>query len=273
MWKPTKNPKIEELTKAHKERAYRLSDLETPVDNGSKLCIWCLDPLVGKRQKWCSEDCVAYALAWGRPQTAHGLIILLERHSNSCSECGLSYSEYLSNAYEKVKKWKWVGKTSFTERYMRAFKRMVPKEIRPEVDHIIPVFKGGQAIGLENVRLVCAPCHKAKTVRDNKARFEQLGSPLKGKPKSEAAKIAMSVSRKGKDTEARKRARKERLYPKLLIPLIATEIKTGKVLEFESIRAAAAALGLQEYNISRVLRGSQGRKQHKGWKFEKKPLP
>lgn len=269
MWKPSQNPVITELTLTHRERVYRLKDLKPIRDGSAKKCIWCLTTLGESRYKWCSEECVANALAWARPQTAHGLRVLLERQDNSCAVCQLSWKDSLAEALAKVRRWSWVQPTKFTERYMRAFRRICSPQTRPEVDHIVGVAIGGQTLGFENVQLLCRVCHKAKTKIDVRTRIALNGSKLKGKPMSDAHKAAMSESRKGFDSDARK-AHREKMYQDLRIEIVATNVKTGEELLFESMEACAKALNLQSSNISRVLTGAQNRKQHKGWKFTKR---
>lgn len=40
-----------------------------------------------------------------------------------------------------------------------------------ECDHLIPISRGGSH-GIENLRVLCIPCHRAKTAADRKPRFE-----------------------------------------------------------------------------------------------------
>ena len=40
-----------------------------------------------------------------------------------------------------------------------------------EIDHEIPLEKGGSAMGQENLKVRCVDCHKAKSDRETKARF------------------------------------------------------------------------------------------------------
>lgn len=40
------------------------------------------------------------------------------------------------------------------------------KPHRLEVDHIVPIYKGGQSLGLENHQAICYTCHKTKTSKD-----------------------------------------------------------------------------------------------------------
>jgi 5-methylcytosine-specific restriction endonuclease McrA len=41
-------------------------------------------------------------------------------------------------------------------------------ENSPETDHIIPIFQGGQSLGLENVQLLCKKCHRVKTTNERR---------------------------------------------------------------------------------------------------------
>lgn len=34
------------------------------------------------------------------------------------------------------------------------------------VDHIIPIFRGGAGVGIENIQVLCVKCHKKKTIRE-----------------------------------------------------------------------------------------------------------
>jgi len=208
------------------------------------------------------------ALSWCAPQSAHGLYALLKRDGKSCSECKLDYTPYLKDAFRKVRGWiVRLPRSYFIERYIRAFRRLVPYELRPEVDHIKAVCFGGQSIGLDNVRILCNKCHKAKTKLDNKARFEALGSPLKGLKRTEECKRKMSKYRQGFDSLARK-AHREKIYATARIPIIAINLITKEERVFQSIREAGKELNLQESNIGRVLSGRQNRTQHKGWTFK-----
>lgn len=274
MFKKSSNPKIEELTKSHRERSYRLSDFKPiKLDGIKKNCIWCLIQLSGNKHKWCSEECVWSALAWARPQSGLGLYVLLNRATNpNCSSCDFSYSLYLEEAERKA--WNYIRYRSL-EKYdprkidylMRVFKRIVPRNRRPEVDHIQAISLEGIALGFDNHQVLCAECHKEKTKRDIKEKFAKNGNPRKGVKFTEKHKQTMSVSRVGFDSENRINAREEHLYPKIRLAIIAVNVQTKEEREFCSSHEAAYALGLQESNISRVLNGKQGRKQHKGWTF------
>ncbi|MFL5785884.1 MAG: HNH endonuclease [Bacteriovoracaceae bacterium] len=49
---------------------------------------------------------------------------------------------------------------------VRSYHRNLKDNKEPEIDHIIPIFKGGMAIGLDNVQILCYSCHKKKTKKD-----------------------------------------------------------------------------------------------------------
>lgn len=57
--------------------------------------------------------------------------------------------------------------------------RIVPAE---EVDHIIPISKGGDMLDMANVQSLCVPCHSKKTAEDKggKAKWgcDANGVPL-----------------------------------------------------------------------------------------------
>lgn len=270
LFKPSVNSIIAELTLTHRGRAYNLADLKSVSLNGTtKNCIWCLAELEGKKYKWCSEECVVYALTWARPQTAYGLYVLLEKQENLCAICHTSWQSPFDTALVKAKRYPGATLSTFIERFMRAFKRLIPDEVRPEIDHVVPIHLNGTALGLENHRILCRPCHRVKTSAELRAKFKKHGSPLKGLKRSEASRAAMSKARKGFDSEARK-VHRPAMYENAKLPIIAINIKTLEEREFSSIIEAATVLDLQACNISRVLSGSQNRTQHKGWKFKLK---
>jgi HNH endonuclease len=57
--------------------------------------------------------------------------------------------------------------TKINKRLMKLLKYKSPTERLPEVDHIVPVYRGGQSIGFENHQAICYTCHKTKTKVDN----------------------------------------------------------------------------------------------------------
>lgn len=272
MYKVSTNPKIEELTRNHKGRSYSLSDLKPlKLDEISKNCIWCLSKLTGNRYKWCSETCIHSALAWGRPSGGHGLYELLIRQDFSCAVCKFLYKSYMENALNKANIHKGYLYPRMRSRkidiLVKIFKRAIPKDFSPEVDHTVPIWLGGQAIGLDNHQILCRQCHKIKTSKESKIRIAMYGHPKKGVKITEKQRQSFSIARKGFDSINRRKHR-DIIYEKRRIKIIAINVFTKEEVTFDSITCAAKYLKLQISNISRVLREDQNRKQHKGWTFK-----
>lgn len=164
MYQKPKNPKIDEITKSYKERMYPLGDLKAIKVDGGRQCIWCLTALKGQQLKWCSPACSNSAMAWGYPQKEHGLQMLLAKQDFKCNGCGFDYMPYLQQITKKVDAN--FLREKINERYMTLLKRKVPADKKPEVDHIVPIYKGGQSLGLANHNILCYSCHKAKTKAD-----------------------------------------------------------------------------------------------------------
>lgn len=262
-----KNPIISELTQSFRERSYSLSNIKLPKEL-RKCCVWCLKPLKGALRRWCGDECVKEALTWGRPQSAHGLYVLLERQKYACAGCGISYCQYFEEAIPLKSVYRNDELKSFQiESLIRKLKRVIPREIRPEVDHVLAIVLGGTALGLENHQVLCAKCHKPKTKKDIQEKFAKNGNPRKGVKFTEEHVHALSKARKGFDSIARYEHREKDIYSKKRQPIIATNIKDKEELKFKSIEEASKSLNLQISNISRVLRKDQKRKQHKGWTF------
>lgn len=109
-------------------------------------------------------------MAWAYPQKEDGLRFLLIRQDWKCIDCQFDYMPFMESVLEKDKAYM----TMFDQQlhtiswfYFKRLKRKVPKENRPEVDHIIPVAKGGYTLGLDNHACRCYQCHKKKSKVDN----------------------------------------------------------------------------------------------------------
>lgn len=171
MFKKAANPVIEQLEKSQRDRRMNLSDLEGITVEGKKHCIWCLGPLKGRQYRWCSADCSNYAFAWANPQKEHGLNILLVRQEWKCNICSLSWLGLALELYNKAHpRDASKGSPNFGKSYdyllMKRLKRTVAAKWKPEVDHIVPIYKGGQALGIDNHQAICYSCHKKKTGKD-----------------------------------------------------------------------------------------------------------
>lgn len=172
MFKQAQNPQIEELTKSYRERAFPLGDILPVKINEVKSCVWCLSPLKGAQRKWCSQECIDSALAWGYPQKEASLHVLMVRQDFKCNGCQFDYSPFLQKALDYINRHRknidpTTVRNRISERLMKVLKQVTPRLNAPEVDHIIAISKGGQAIGLSNHQILCYACHKAKSKKDN----------------------------------------------------------------------------------------------------------
>lgn len=96
---------------------------------GECLC-GCKKPITGKRRVWATDTCYKYAwllycIIKGRVEVIKTLIRIYQ--GDWCKGCGVEL--------------KYAG----------------------ELDHIVPVFKGGGGCWLSNYQLLCTECHKHKT--------------------------------------------------------------------------------------------------------------
>lgn len=137
-FKPVKtgHPDVLDLIENSSRRYIPLADL----DRKRNLCKWCWkNPTPSYRHKYCSDDCVLSAEIFCYPQREYCREYLLFHQKNKCANCerefGKEYDGY---------------------------------ELRIEVDHMTPIFKGGQSLGHENLQLLCRQCHKIKSVEERK---------------------------------------------------------------------------------------------------------
>jgi len=171
VFKPSNNPKIDELTKSYTERRINLSNLNPITLEDGKGCAWCTKKLTGRQLKWCSGECSAFAWAWANPQKEGGLHILLVRQDFKCNSCQFDYMPYIEDSLKYLNKsHKTVDpakiREKISERLMKILKYKVPSDRLPEVDHIVPIYKGGAALDLDNLNCLCYTCHKTKTSKD-----------------------------------------------------------------------------------------------------------
>jgi hypothetical protein len=178
MYKKPGNPKIEELTKSCKDRSYPLGYLNAiKIEENNKLirkCAWCAEGVLRHgNQKYCTNDCSRSAMAWAYPQKEEGLFMLLYRQEWKCNVCQYDYRPIGEQIHEEIyRKYSSFGGAphKFGEAYdwmlIKRLKNRVPDERGLDVDHIVPIFKGGQSIGLDNHQAICRTCHRTKTSKD-----------------------------------------------------------------------------------------------------------
>jgi 5-methylcytosine-specific restriction endonuclease McrA len=132
-----------------------------------KMCAWCYSSKT-KGPKYCSQLCAKSARAHFYPQKEEALNFLLIRQNFQCANCQYDWKplvlQLLQNGrvYDKPNDYL----TQLSYWLIRRIKSKSPENRKPEVDHVIPLFKGGQALGLSNHWCLCYSCHKAKTKVD-----------------------------------------------------------------------------------------------------------
>jgi len=112
-----------------------------------------------------------------------------------------------------------------------------------------------------------------KEIKENiskavKNYYKNNKHPFKDKKFSKSHIENLSKVRKGFDSPARIEVR-EKMYQKTRIPIKAIHIETKQEYLFDSIKECADKLKLIASNVSATLNGTQNRKQHKGYKFQK----
>lgn len=175
MYKKSANPQVEELTKSCKERSYNLSALKAVTRvmgeglKPTRFCVWCGEVKLNHgNQKYCSSPCSTNAMAWAYPQKEEGLFMLLVRQDWKCNLCDHSWKQLAQNIHdaEYAKYPQHVLGGVYDWMLVKRLKYKAEKKHAPEVDHIVPIYKGGTSLGLENHQAICYTCHKSKTGKD-----------------------------------------------------------------------------------------------------------
>lgn len=108
-------------------RAMQVEELRRVLGRKGKMCTWCGTRISRRRSDtFCSENCQTSFFARCDPSYLRQLVE--ERDKRVCSECGM-----------KATRW--------------------------EMDHIIPVSKGGGLCELHMYQTLCIDCHNRKTAR------------------------------------------------------------------------------------------------------------
>lgn len=114
-------------------------------------------------------------MAWANPQKEEALTFLLMRQDYKCNVCKHDWAPLAQEVWARMHAnrydaahWATVDfKTQFNWGFTRRIKSNCPQEHALEVDHIVPIYKGGTALGLDNHQAICYTCHKAKSKVDN----------------------------------------------------------------------------------------------------------
>jgi hypothetical protein len=107
-------------------------------------------------------------MAWAYPQKEHGLYVLMVFQQWQCNICHYDWLPLAKKIHEEFYKGYTVPDMNQQIDWMlvKRLKRKVERMRAPEVDHIVPIFKGGFSIGLGNHQSICYICHRKKTSKD-----------------------------------------------------------------------------------------------------------
>ena len=175
IYEESPNPDVKRFRETHRKRTISLTKIGPIYKDGKRLCAWCCTKEV--RFKYCSKSCENQLTAFARPQSVQGLNALLVRQNWKCYGCQFDYMPYVQEAVKKIAPRNHATydvNDGFHWNVVKKFKRLVPKDRRPEVDHLIPISKLGEAIGLKNHFCLCNTCHRIKTKIDNSGPRNKL---------------------------------------------------------------------------------------------------
>lgn len=138
--------------------------LATLLNRGPKECIWCGGVVPKRRRSWCSDGCVdAFKL---RCDANRQRQYVEHRDSGVCQVC--QRDTYLAEREGKV-----LAKSLSYMLIDDPKRDEVKNQLRQnfgyargrwrEVDHIVPVVRGGGLCDISNLRLVCGVCHAELT--------------------------------------------------------------------------------------------------------------
>lgn len=123
--------------------------------NGRNLCRYCQTEVKPPRRTFCSKECVH---EWSvRTNTRYARACVIRRDKYICQICGVN-CQHLRKELRDL---------PLESRLELAKKLGIPKHRLKtclfDIDHIKPVVENGGCCGLENLRLLCIPCHKKVT--------------------------------------------------------------------------------------------------------------
>lgn len=156
-------------------RSLNASMLRVLLDRKKKQCTWCGSEVKKPRLNWCGDKCLEEFNMRCSPQSQAREVI--ERDKGICSICNRDINqqmELFKSAWEEeLKKFpslhssdRWKAHDSMERKFGGI------RGVWMEVDHILPVIEGGGLCGLDNLRLLCAVCHKGETRKLAKRRRE-----------------------------------------------------------------------------------------------------
>lgn len=152
------------------------SDRHPRGPNGRLLCRWCQVEVPKGRRTFCSDACVH---EWNlRSNPAYLRDQVFRRDRGVCAECGRDcealYQELRQLRRADVKQYR--DRAAVLRQQGFNTSDVYGGSTRGDLwqaDHIVPVAEGGGECGLDNLRTLCSPCHKAATAALRKRLAEQ----------------------------------------------------------------------------------------------------
>lgn len=166
--------------------------LRQKLNRAKRQCTWCGQQLGGRKRTWCGMPCVDAFHRHCCPRSARSAVF--DRDHGVCVSCGLD-TEWLTRLMRlcqpdqrrRRELCTWRGKTN--RRGRRNLRRQQrrgrvycvirnwlrrrgfdPRQALWELDHILPVCRGGGLCGLENYQTLCQVCHVRKGAEDLRPR-------------------------------------------------------------------------------------------------------
>lgn len=201
-------------TNRTKDGGWARADKMERGPNGRYLCRWCRVEVKPPRITFCSDACVH---EWKlRTDPGYARRKVEERDGGVCGRCSIDTevwrkqrdlalgqvdADYLKltagyppHGHGKIATWRDERRRQIGLLYWQLERQMTVAWKSPhfwEMDHIIPVIEGGGECGLENLRTLCIPCHRAVTkelamrrsvIRRRAREAPVLAIPLEPKP-------------------------------------------------------------------------------------------
>ena len=148
-------------------------------------CRWCKEDVKRfspSRRTFCCDECVREYKIRSDVGFARGEVY--KRDKGICQICGLDCSKFFSGLKRHLKGISYRDKEAEAEKYFLdhgvPYVKWKHRSTFYDADHIKPVVQNGGSCGLDNLRLLCIPCHLGET---KKLRKELS----KGKSKDEPA--------------------------------------------------------------------------------------
>lgn len=143
----------------HPEWRPELRDVET----GRPLCRRCMQPCMGKRRTFCSENCTIFWRVRRSPSYLRSLI--RKRDKGTCAQCGM-----LTYFVQRQSR-NFVGAARVAFLVSLGFS---PKDIWRrtlfDVDHVVPIAEGGDPWDQANLQTLCLVDHRKKTAEQARRR-------------------------------------------------------------------------------------------------------